>query len=123
MRNIYDVSKKQEDYFLNHVWGFMGEKPFSLTHIRIVEDTDMDVYGIAFLEHNKGGQQYIFEQDRFYFNSMSKDDANQIIMDIIGTTFSTLVETGGGLSLSGSNLLPERKFLAIKKRFEIIKRS
>lgn len=56
---------------------------------------DMDVYGIVFLEYNKGGQQYVFSNNEFYFQSMSKDDANRIIRDIIGTTLSTLVKKDG----------------------------
>ncbi len=55
----------------------------------------MDVYGIVFLEYNKGGQQYVFSNNEFYFQSMSKDDANRIIRDIIGTTLSTLVKKDG----------------------------
>ena len=55
----------------------------------------MDVYGIVFLEYNKGGQQYVFSNNEFYFQSMSKDDANLIIRDIIGTTLSTLVKKDG----------------------------
>ncbi len=65
MRNIYDVSEKQKDYFLNDVWGFTGERPYNPTHIRIVEDTDLDGFGIVFLEYNKGGQQYVFDSDGF----------------------------------------------------------
>ena len=55
----------------------------------------MDVYGIVFLEYNKGGQQYVFSNNEFYFQSLSKDDANRIIRDIIGTTLSTLVKKDG----------------------------
>ena len=55
----------------------------------------MDVYGIVFLEYNKGGQQYVFSNNEFYFQSMSKEDANRIIRDIIGTTLSTLVKKDG----------------------------
>ena len=120
MRNIYDVSEKQKDYFLNDVWGFTGERPYSPTHIRIVEDTDLDGFGIVFLEYNKGGQQYVFDNDGFYFQSVSKDDANRIINDIIGATFSTLVKKDGLLTLSGSNILPEHKFLNIKRRVETV---
>lgn len=116
MRNIYDVSEKQKRYFFNHVWGFTGERPYKPTYIRIVEDTDMDAYVIAFLEYDKGGQQYIFECDRFYFYSMSKDDANQIINAM---TLSTL----GLATLPDNHILPENKFLNIKERFEIIKHS
>ena len=68
---------------------------YNPTYIRIIEDTDMDVYGIVFLEYNKGGQQYVFSNNEFYFQSMSKDDANRIIRDIIGTTLSTLVKKDG----------------------------